>query len=85
MKSFYATLILIGLYSCQSVDSTLIELPFEKDLIPEGIAINARSEKLYLNSLKHHKIVSIKIQRYFNNIHLDKVCSYIASYWGTIL
>lgn len=32
-------------------------LSFEKDLIPEGIAIDAKTGKVYLNSLKYNKIV----------------------------
>ena len=36
----------------------LIPLKFEKDLIPEGIAIDGSKQKVYLNSLKNNKIVS---------------------------
>jgi hypothetical protein len=39
----------------------LIELEFETDLIPEGIAIDGRSKKIYLNSLKNNKIVFSEI------------------------
>ncbi|WP_273567565.1 hypothetical protein [Maribacter halichondriae] len=36
----------------------LIELPFEQDLFPEGIAIDNKTKRVYLNSLKSKKIVS---------------------------
>ncbi|MGP1990357.1 YncE family protein [Zobellia laminariae] len=49
------------LFSCASKKPQLIQLPFEKDLLPEGIAIDSRTEKVYLNSLKHNKIVSSSI------------------------
>lgn len=45
------------LISCEQSHSTT-KLHFEKDLIPEGIAIDAVSEKLYINSLHKNKIVS---------------------------
>ncbi|WP_438423282.1 hypothetical protein [Aquimarina macrocephali] len=51
-------LILLGLISCIGKKSELIELNFEKDLMPEGIAIDGSTKKLYLNSLKNNKIVS---------------------------
>lgn len=44
------------LISCTPKEKS-IELGFEKDLIPEGIAIDPISQKVYLNSLKHAKIV----------------------------
>tara|TARA_R110002167_G_scaffold128570_2_gene310896 strand:+ start:1100 stop:1972 length:873 start_codon:yes stop_codon:yes gene_type:complete len=44
----------------------LIQLNFEKDLIPEGIAIDGGTKRLYLNSLKNHKIVSSSLEG--NNI-----------------
>ncbi len=37
--------------------ANLVPLSFQKDLIPEGIAIDPASEKVYLNSLRHNKIV----------------------------
>ncbi|MEW2920784.1 SMP-30/gluconolactonase/LRE family protein [Muricauda sp. ANG21] len=42
--------------SCANPEKS-IELHFEKDLIPEGIAIDPVSKKVYLNSLKSAKIV----------------------------
>jgi hypothetical protein len=46
------------LISCSAQKAELIELPFEQDLFPEGIAIDSKTERLYLNSLKNRKIVS---------------------------
>nr|WP_299071203.1 SMP-30/gluconolactonase/LRE family protein [uncultured Allomuricauda sp.] len=34
-----------------------VELSFQKDLIPEGIAVDVEAQKLYINSLMHNKIV----------------------------
>ncbi len=39
------------------MESKTVGLSFEKDLIPEGIAIDPKSKKVYLNSLRHNKIV----------------------------
>jgi len=39
----------------------IVELPFEKDLFPEGIAISHTSKRIFLNSLKHNKIVSVDL------------------------
>ncbi len=44
------------LISCTPKEKS-VELGFEKDLIPEGIAIDPVSQKVYLNSLKNAKIV----------------------------
>jgi len=47
--------------SCtRSVPDTII-LSFEKDLIPEGITIDAKSGRIFLNSLKKNKIVMANI------------------------
>ena len=57
-KSIFICVTLLGLISCVSEKSELIQLNFEKDLIPEGIAIDGSTKKIYLNSLKNNKIVS---------------------------
>lgn len=57
-KSIFICLTLLGFISCVSEKSELIQLNFEKDLIPEGIAIDGSTKKIYLNSLKSNKIVS---------------------------
>ncbi|MEX0313470.1 MAG: SMP-30/gluconolactonase/LRE family protein [Allomuricauda sp.] len=50
---------LIWIFTCISfsIQAQNIELAFEKDLIPEGIAVHTKSEKVYINSLKKNKIV----------------------------
>ncbi len=57
-KSVTICFILFSLFSCASQQPELIELPFEKDLFPEGIAIDSRTKTVYLNSLKNKRIVS---------------------------
>ena len=60
IRKVYAILILIGIASCSKSNNEVIVLSFEKDLIPEGIAIDLKSETVFLNSLKKNKIVSCK-------------------------
>lgn len=47
--------------SCTNSASETVMLNFEKDLIPEGIAIDATSGRLFLSSLKKNKIVTANI------------------------
>ncbi|WP_299438373.1 SMP-30/gluconolactonase/LRE family protein [uncultured Aquimarina sp.] len=47
----------MSLIGCSDQKTEYIELDFENDLIPEGIAIDSRTKKVYLNSLKNNKIV----------------------------
>jgi SMP-30/Gluconolactonase/LRE-like region len=62
MKTSIISIILIcGLVSCQKTNSETITLDFEKDLFPEGFAIDSRSGKMFLNSLNHNKIVSCNL------------------------
>ena len=53
-----AVFFILACFAChgQNLD-TVIPLKFEKDLIPEGIALDPVSHKVYLNSLKSAKIV----------------------------
>ncbi len=45
--------------SCQEESKVgITELVFDKDLIPEGIAVDVKTQRVYLNSLKDKKIVS---------------------------
>ena len=60
-KSVIICLFTLVQVSCTSKKPELIQLPFQKDLLPEGIAIDSRTEKVYLNSLKNNKIVSSSI------------------------
>ncbi|WP_194549787.1 hypothetical protein [Zobellia nedashkovskayae] len=61
IKSLFFFLALIWLNSCSGQKTELIALPFEQDLFPEGITIDSRTKTVYLNSLKHNKIVSSSI------------------------
>ncbi|UII81422.1 SMP-30/gluconolactonase/LRE family protein [Flagellimonas sp. CMM7] len=57
MKTIQWIFFLLSLSIYAQTPYNLINLTFEKDLIPEGIAVNAHSGKLFINSLKHDKIV----------------------------
>ncbi|WP_460473245.1 SMP-30/gluconolactonase/LRE family protein [Emticicia fontis] len=50
-----------SLFSCTQSESNTVNLSFEKDLIPEGIAIDVQSGKLFLSSLRKNKIVASNI------------------------
>lgn len=56
-KYIFVCLTLLVLISCKGQKSELVHLNFEKDLIPEGFAIDGNTKKIYLNSLKSNKIV----------------------------
>ena len=53
-----ATLAITG---CKNSGSETVTLNFEKDLIPEGIAIDAKSGSVFLGSLRKNKIVKTDI------------------------
>jgi len=57
LNSVAIFLLSLILFSCASKKLELIQLNFQKDLLPEGIAIDSRTKQVYLNSLKHNKIV----------------------------
>jgi sugar lactone lactonase YvrE len=59
MKSNIFLLLLF--LSCQNQDQSSIPLNFQKDLIPEGITINPKTKTIFLNSLRHGKIVSCNL------------------------
>jgi len=61
MKTVFLALILISFNSCYRATTELITLDFEKDLIPEGIAIDSESKTIFLNSLRKNKIVKCKL------------------------
>jgi hypothetical protein len=63
MKIKVALLILLTIWvtSCSQRNAELITLGFQKDLIPEGIAIDTKSKTIFLNSLRHGKIVACKL------------------------
>jgi WD40 repeat protein len=47
--------------SCNPQDQAPITLNFQKDLIPEGITIDTQTQTIFLNSLRHGKIVSCNL------------------------
>ncbi|TMU54923.1 SMP-30/gluconolactonase/LRE family protein [Flagellimonas algicola] len=53
---FWSLFFASGVVMAQN-NSTEVELGFEKDLIPEGIAVDLQHQKLFINSLRHNKIV----------------------------
>ncbi len=58
------TLILLAtllVFSCTKSESNTLTLTFEKDLIPEGIAVDAQSGQFFLSSLKKNKIVTANV------------------------
>ncbi|MCP4978310.1 MAG: hypothetical protein GY931_19360 [Maribacter sp.] len=65
MRLVIIMLVLVVLNSCQKEAPELINLNFEKDLIPEGIAIDSKSEIVFINSLRKNKIVKSKLDGSF--------------------
>lgn len=57
MKTLQWILFLLSFSLHTQAPNSFIDLTFEKDLIPEGIAVDMHSGKLFINSLKHDKIV----------------------------
>ncbi|WP_420401577.1 SMP-30/gluconolactonase/LRE family protein [Flagellimonas sp.] len=53
---FWSLFFASGVVMAQN-NSTEVELGFEKDLIPEGIAVDLQHQKLFINSLRHNKVV----------------------------
>lgn len=51
-------LVSLLLTSCTKSESDTVTLNFEKDLIPEGIAVDTQSGKFFLSSLRKNKIVT---------------------------
>lgn len=48
---------LIFLISCAGKQKELLTLNFEKDLFPEGIALDPITKTIFINSLRYHKIM----------------------------
>ena len=53
-------------FSCQNkpqkiATTQIITLDFQKDLIPEGIAVDASNKKIFLSSIAHRKIVQCNL------------------------
>jgi DNA-binding beta-propeller fold protein YncE len=66
------SLILTGLVSCHKSNSDNVVLGFEKDLFPEGIAIDAKTERVFLNSLNYDKIVSVNFDGSSSSNFIEK-------------
>ena len=60
-KLFPALFLVFIILSCQQPEKHITVLSFEKDLIPEGIAIDHKNRTLFINSLKKNKIVSASL------------------------
>ncbi len=58
MKWIVILFFILTTISCSIKNTNITKLNFEKDLIPEGIVIEGRSKRLYLNSLKNNEIVT---------------------------
>ncbi len=61
MKTLQCVLFLLSFSLQAQAPNSFIDLVFEKDLIPEGIAVDIQSGKLFINSLKHDKIVQCNL------------------------
>ena len=61
IKPVFVVLILCFLVCCTENKEELIVLGFEKDMIPEGIAVDKSTNNVFLNSLRHNKIVKCKL------------------------
>ncbi len=57
MRFLFWSLFLISYAIGAQTTSKSVKLDFEKDLIPEGIAIDQKQRKVFINSLRHNKIV----------------------------
>ena len=60
-KLFLVMLTTLVIISCNNSATETVALNFEKDLIPEGIAIDAKSGRIFLGSLHKSKIVTADI------------------------
>lgn len=84
-SSIFISLILFNLIACSGLKPEFIELGFENDLIPEGIAIDCKTEKVYLNSLKNNKIVFSNLDGDIPNTFLkSKEHGYLPGFGMTI-
>ncbi|MDB4292760.1 hypothetical protein N9954_05080 [Maribacter sp.] len=84
-KSIIVCLTLGVFISCVSEKPELIPLHFENDLIPEGIAIDGNTKRVFLNSLKSNKIVSSFLDGSHPKTFLDtNKHNYLAGFGMTI-
>lgn len=57
MRILALLLLLIPLKNLGQNNVQIVTLPFESNLIPEGIAVDSDNERIFINSIKHSKIV----------------------------
>ncbi|MCL6266807.1 SMP-30/gluconolactonase/LRE family protein [Flagellimonas myxillae] len=57
MKFAFLGLLLVSCFASAQEVTNAVPLHFEKDLIPEGIAVDLQNQKLFINSLRYDKIV----------------------------
>ncbi|NQU85830.1 MAG: SMP-30/gluconolactonase/LRE family protein [Mariniphaga sp.] len=62
IKTIILFFILIVIIGCNSKQTKVIEIEYDKAIIPEGIAINSENGKLYLSSLHKEKIVEYDLK-----------------------
>jgi sugar lactone lactonase YvrE len=60
-KFALVALLISMIISCTKTVDETVNLNFEKDLIPEGIAVDAQTMKFYLSSLRKNKIVTANV------------------------
>ncbi len=58
-KLLMIAMLLGSLFGCTQTQPTIIATNSEKDLIPEGIAVDLRNGTIYLTSIAKHKIISV--------------------------
>ena len=61
MRRVYFFCLFVLAISCAKNEKELITLGFEKDLFPEGITTDPVTQTIYLNSLRHGKIVKCNV------------------------
>ncbi len=85
VKSSFLPLCTSLIMSFCTTQTKQVELSFTKDLIPEGIAINHQTKKMYLNSLLRNMIVSCSLDGSDAEIFLEENdYNYLAGFGMTI-
>lgn len=59
MKKVFFLLAVLACHGLLAQQTTVIEAATESDLIPEGIAIDNRTGKIYITSINRHKIIVV--------------------------
>lgn len=85
MKKLCWILLLVTVSFQAQTNNNSVELAFEKDLVPEGIAVHKPSKKLYINSLVHNKIVRCNLDGSDpENFIYDNQFGYLSGFGMTI-